>query len=103
MKIPFFSRAYNALLKHPQYRWLVMGASLIYLVSPIDFSPDVIPILGWIDDGVVATLLATGITQVLLERRQSVKAQKEDPQELAKASAPDTLEVTALPADGEQS
>ncbi|WP_035994537.1 YkvA family protein [Leptolyngbya sp. KIOST-1] len=76
MKIPVFGRIYNSLLKHPRYRWVVMGASLIYLISPIDISPDLIPVVGWIDDGVVATLLATGITQVLLDRRQAVKEQK---------------------------
>ncbi|MBW4483579.1 MAG: DUF1232 domain-containing protein [Tildeniella torsiva UHER 1998/13D] len=76
MKIPFFSRLYNGLLKHPRYRWVVMGASLIYLLSPIDISPDFVPVVGWIDDGVVAALLATGITQVLLDRRQTLKDQK---------------------------
>lgn len=76
MKIPFFSRFYNGLLKHPRYRWVVMGASLIYLLSPIDISPDFIPVAGWIDDGVVAALLATGMTQVLLDRRQTMKDQK---------------------------
>ncbi|MBD1914956.1 MULTISPECIES: YkvA family protein [Cyanophyceae] len=86
MKVPFFSRLYNGLLKHPRYRWVVMGASLIYLVSPIDISPDFIPVAGWIDDGVVATLLATGITQVLLDRRQTLKDQKilaKDPKAIA--------------------
>ncbi len=76
MKIPFFTRLYNGLLKHPRYRWVVMGASLLYLVSPLDFSPDLIPVVGWVDDGVVATLLATGITQVLLDRRQAMKEKK---------------------------
>jgi uncharacterized membrane protein YkvA (DUF1232 family) len=99
MKIPFFSRLYNGLLKHPRYRWLVMGASLLYLVSPIDFSPDVIPIVGWIDDGVVATLLATGITQVLLERRQAAKDQKA----LASDSDAIATDVAALPTDSERS
>ncbi len=97
MKIPFLSRIYNGLLKHPRYRWLVMGASLLYLVSPIDFSPDVIPIVGWIDDGVVATLLATGITQVLLDRRQAAKDQK------ALASDSDAIATAALPTDSERS
>ncbi|PZV09192.1 MAG: hypothetical protein DCF32_03010 [Leptolyngbya sp.] len=92
MKIPFFSRFYNGLLKHLRYRWLVMGASLIYLVSPVDISPDFIPVAGWIDDGVVATLLATGITQVLLDRRQTLKAQK---------TLAENPRASALPADSE--
>jgi uncharacterized membrane protein YkvA (DUF1232 family) len=76
MKIPVFSRLYKTLLKHPRYRWVVIVGSLIYLVSPVDISPDLIPVVGWIDDGVVATLLATGMTQVLLDRRQALKGEK---------------------------
>ncbi|PSR17073.1 hypothetical protein C8255_14555 [filamentous cyanobacterium CCP3] len=98
MKIPFFSRIYNGLLKHPRYRWVVIGASLIYLLSPIDISPDLIPVVGWIDDGVVATLLATGITQVLLDRRQTMKDQKA----LADRAEGKTTDVVALPTDPDQ-
>ncbi len=101
MKIPFFTRLYNGLLKHPRYRWVVMGASLLYLVSPLDFSPDLIPVVGWVDDGVVATLLATGITQVLLDRRQAMKSQ----QALAAEAdgEPDTIDGVTLPPNPENS
>jgi uncharacterized membrane protein YkvA (DUF1232 family) len=98
MKIPFFSRIYSGLMKHPRYRWVLIGASLLYLVSPIDFSPDLIPIVGWIDDGVVATLLATGITQVLLDRRQAMKDQKSL---AAEVKGKPTTDATALPADAD--
>lgn len=91
MKIPFFTRIYSTLLKNPRYRWVVIGASLIYLVSPVDISPDLVPVVGWVDDGVVATLLATGITQALLDRRQALKDQK------TLAKNPNA----ALPADSE--
>jgi len=33
--------------------------ALIYVLVPIDFSPDVTPVVGWIDD-VIAVLLAIG-------------------------------------------
>jgi uncharacterized membrane protein YkvA (DUF1232 family) len=101
MKIPFFTRLYNGLLKHPRYRWVVMGASLLYLVSPIDFSPDLIPVVGWVDDGVVATLLATGITQVLLDRRQAMKSQRALAAEAD--SEPDTIDGVTLPPNPENS
>jgi hypothetical protein len=52
----------------------MIAGSLVYLLSPLDISPDVFPVLGWIDDGVVVTLLATEVSQLLLERR---KLQKE--------------------------
>ena len=76
-----FRKLYAKLLGHPRYRWIVIAASVIYLVSPADISPDVIPILGWVDDGVVATMLATGITEVVLERRRALKAKQQQIQD----------------------
>ncbi|MCX7594534.1 MAG: DUF1232 domain-containing protein, partial [Fischerella sp.] len=31
------------LLRNPKYRWFAIAASLFYLVSPLDISPDVFP------------------------------------------------------------
>lgn len=36
---------------------LVAVLAVLYVVSPVDLVSDLIPILGWIDDGVVAVLL----------------------------------------------
>jgi uncharacterized membrane protein YkvA (DUF1232 family) len=39
-------------------KWIVPALALIYVLSPIDALPDVIPILGWTDDmGVIALTL----------------------------------------------
>ncbi|MEB3356622.1 MAG: YkvA family protein [Synechococcales bacterium] len=57
---------YRRLIRHPQYGWLVILASLLYLVSPIDLSPDVFPVLGQIDDFVIVTLLFSELFQRLL-------------------------------------
>jgi uncharacterized membrane protein YkvA (DUF1232 family) len=35
---------------------LVAVLGLLYLISPVDILPDFIPILGWLDDGVVLAL-----------------------------------------------
>lgn len=93
MKQSVFQQVYRRLLGHPVARWVVMLGSIAYLVSPIDFSPDVIPILGWVDDGVLATLLATGVTEMVLERRRNLKAQK------AVVSQPDAIEAAVSPVD----
>ncbi len=69
---------YRKLLRNSKYRWLIVAASLFYLVSPVDLITDVIPVLGWIDDGVVATVLVTEVSQLLVEQ---LKARKAKPSE----------------------
>jgi uncharacterized membrane protein YkvA (DUF1232 family) len=68
---------YRKALRHSQWRWLIVLASLVYLVNPMDLSPDVVPIIGWFDDGVIVSILLTELSQVLLEKRQSRKAKPE--------------------------
>lgn len=64
---------YRDVIRNPKYRWWIIGASLLYLISPIDIAPDFLPIVGWIDDGVIATLLVAELSQVLLTRLKSGK------------------------------
>ena len=43
-------------------RTLVAGlAALVYLVNPLDLLPDLLPLLGWLDDAVVLTWVARQI------------------------------------------
>ncbi|MDA0866565.1 MAG: YkvA family protein [Cyanobacteria bacterium] len=63
-----FYQGYRKLIRHHRYRWFVIGATLLYWFSPIDLAPDIIPVIGWIDDGLLATLLITEITQMVTER-----------------------------------
>jgi uncharacterized membrane protein YkvA (DUF1232 family) len=69
---------YRDLLRNPKYRWWVVAGSVIYLVSPIDISPDVFPIVGWIDDGIVISLLIAEVSQIVKEKLQehNVRAAK---------------------------
>ena len=49
-----------AMLRHPgtpRAAKLAVLAAGLYVVSPVDFVSDLVPLLGWIDDGVVAALL----------------------------------------------
>jgi uncharacterized membrane protein YkvA (DUF1232 family) len=67
---------YRSLVSNPKYRWWVIGASLLYVVSPIDIAPDFIPFIGQIDDAVVITLLASELVQLLKDRNATIKQQK---------------------------
>ena len=44
-------------VRTPASAKLATIAAVLYVISPIDFVPDFIPILGWLDDGLVAILL----------------------------------------------
>ncbi|HIK26289.1 MAG: YkvA family protein [Thermosynechococcus sp. Uc] len=63
-----FYHWYRNVLRHPKYRWLIIAASLIYLLSPLDISPDMLPIVGQLDDVTVIVILASELTQLLVER-----------------------------------
>ena len=41
----------------PRSAKLMTILAVLYVVSPIDFIPDAIPILGWLDDGLIAYFL----------------------------------------------
>ena len=58
---------YRNTLRNPKYRWWLILGSLIYLLSPLDISPDFIPIVGWIDDGIIVGLLVTEVSQMLID------------------------------------
>jgi uncharacterized membrane protein YkvA (DUF1232 family) len=74
MKFPLsiISSLYRTVLRNPKYRWTVILASLLYLISPFDISPDFIPILGQIDDVALLFLFVGGISELLTEWMQSL-------------------------------
>jgi uncharacterized membrane protein YkvA (DUF1232 family) len=43
--------------RSPASAKLVAILAALYVISPVDLVPDVIPLLGWLDDGIVAMLL----------------------------------------------
>lgn len=84
-----FYNWYRNTLRHPKYRWLIIGASLLYLFSPLDISPDLIPIVGQVDDVAVMMLLASEVTQMLVERIRDRKQKATSP------AAEQTVDVSA--------
>jgi uncharacterized membrane protein YkvA (DUF1232 family) len=81
---------YREAMRHPQWRWLVIGGSLLYLVSPIDISPDIFPVIGWLDDGVIAGLLVAELSQIMMQRLKTGKTTTETP-----PASPTTATTTA--------
>jgi uncharacterized membrane protein YkvA (DUF1232 family) len=70
-----------AMLRNPAAPGIAKIVALlaaVYIISPVDLVPDVIPILGWIDDGVVSILLFKLAFKLLpKEMYESLKAQFE--------------------------
>ncbi|MFM7877124.1 MAG: YkvA family protein [Microcystis panniformis] len=64
-----FYNWYSSKITHPKYRWIIILGTMVYLFSPLDISPDVFPIIGWIDDGIVLTLLTTELSRLVLDYR----------------------------------
>ena len=67
---------YRNAIRHPKYRWWVMLGTIIYLISPIDIAPDFIPIMGQLDDVVIAGLLFTELSQMMIAKLQTRQTNK---------------------------
>jgi len=92
----YLIQGYRRLLTHPQYGIWVFFASLLYLVSPIDISPDLIPFVGQIDDVALIMLMASAATQWLGQKFFQAEA-TESP--AAGNDASDTVDVKAVEVD----
>jgi len=77
--VKVFYSWYRQALRNSKYRWLVILATLLYWVVPTDIAPDFIPMLGWLDDGMIATLFVSEVSQVLMEH---LTRRKEETSEL---------------------
>ena len=62
---------YRETLRNPKYRWWIIFGTVAYLVIPFDVAPDLIPIVGQIDDFVIVTLLVTELSQIFLDSFQN--------------------------------
>jgi len=76
---------YRALIRNPQTRWLVIAGTLLSLFSPLDLSPDILPLAGQLDDVLLVTLLLTELFQV---SRLEEKLNQDPPQEAAPGPSP---------------
>ena len=66
-------------LRNSKYRWVIILGSLFYLVTPIDIAPDFLPLVGWLDDGMVATILVSEFSNLVMDyRNRRRKSQSDD-------------------------
>ena len=49
-------------MKDNRFVLFILVVALLYIISPVDFVPDVVPVAGWIDDAAVG--LGAGATCV---------------------------------------
>jgi uncharacterized membrane protein YkvA (DUF1232 family) len=108
MNNPFFqalTNGYRRALRHPQYRWWIILGTCIYLFSPIDISPDIVPLLGQIDDAAILTLLLSELYQIFTEwveaRREPAAPSNSSPTSASEAatSQSQTVDVDAVSID----
>jgi len=87
---------YRETIRNPKYRWWLIIGSLIYLFSPIDISPDFLPFVGWIDDGIVLTLLVTEVSQMLAQKLKSRNDETTGAANNGAAASSETVDVNAV-------
>jgi uncharacterized membrane protein YkvA (DUF1232 family) len=85
---------YRGLLQNPKYRWWVVGASVVYLVSPIDLVPDLFPPLTYIDDTIVIGLLVAELSQLASAKLKEKSARVDE--KAAATPASDSIDVNAV-------
>lgn len=67
---------YRTVIRNPKYRWWLVIGTLIYLISPVDISPDMIPLIGEIDDVAIVSLMVAEVSQLLMEKYKDKKNQE---------------------------
>ncbi|HLP90732.1 MAG TPA: YkvA family protein [Nostocaceae cyanobacterium] len=87
---------YRNLLRNPKYRWWVILGTLVYLLSPIDISPDFIPIAGQIDDVLIFTLLVSEVSGLLIDGWKAKRGEVETEVSNTDKDDPNTIDVDAV-------
>lgn len=98
MKFPLQSLYgfYRNAIRNPKYRWWIILGTLVYLLSPLDISPDVLPIAGEIDDILLVTLMVTEVSQMLMDAIKRRGDSIEETPSTASVNAPQTVDVDAV-------
>ncbi|MEH2194073.1 MAG: YkvA family protein [Nostoc sp.] len=90
---------YGNLLRNPKYRWWVVLGTLVYLVSPFDFLPDVFPIIGQVDDVFLLTLLVSEVSGLVIEGWKARKGDVGTETEAANTTETSTTTASTIDVD----
>ena len=61
----------GALVRSPLAQFILFAFTVIYILSPVDVIPDIMPIIGWLDDlAVFVTQISAFVMYVREKRRQ---------------------------------
>ncbi len=55
---------------------IILGAALLYLVSPLDGIPDVVPIVGLLDDLGILSMVLAAVLPAFLEQREDLSEEE---------------------------
>ncbi len=91
-----FYAFYRGAIRNSKYRWWIILGTLVYLLSPLDISPDMIPIIGQLDDVVLVTLLLTEVSQLVMERIKPRSTTTAASSASSESSSGPTVEVDAV-------
>jgi len=69
---------YRDTLRNPKYRWWIIIGTVAYLISPLDISPDFIPVIGQIDDVLLLTLFVSEVSGLVIDGWKAKKGTVED-------------------------
>ena len=75
---------YSNTIRNPKYRWWIVLGTLAYLISPFDIAPDLIPIVGQIDDLVIVTILITELSKIFFGSFESPDQSQQESQKVDK-------------------
>ncbi|MGM0598976.1 MAG: YkvA family protein [Candidatus Rifleibacteriota bacterium] len=69
------------LMNNPRTQIVLFILAVIYILSPIDFIPDAIPVIGWFDDITVFFAELISFMLYLKQKRQKMEGKKDGNQE----------------------
>jgi uncharacterized membrane protein YkvA (DUF1232 family) len=69
---------YQRSLRAKGLKWIVIVATIVYIISPIDLLPEFIPGLGLIDDTMLIVILVSELVRMAREKKNGPKFQNKD-------------------------